>query len=185
MEIVLYILLGLIGIGLVYYIIRFIGDRLRKKEDDFKTPKINKQKTYEKNFNEGRKIFLTQKYMFRKELKVLKILYEILPKNYIPFPKVGIENLLEPTSSRFVLDEVRGKFVDFVIFEETTMKPILALDTFDNSFEDESLSEKEPALINVFEEIKLPFITLVVRNNDVDKEKLKQIIYGALKIENN
>lgn len=127
-------------------------------------------------------IIVKEKYMYRQEVKMLRILNEILSANYITLPKVSLGALLLPYGSKVVYNRLSNMVVDFVVFEEATMKPLLIVDIFDNSFNDESLLEQEPILTEILESIKLPCCSYQLKG-EVNKEELKNLIYKELNLD--
>ena len=141
--------------------------------------KGKKQKAMEKSTKIGGEFIhleLKQKYMSRKQLKFYYLLHRILPKQYIAFTNVGVDNLCAPLGNRIEYNKILSKYVDFVIFEEATMKPLLVVDVFDMSYGDESLSEFEPDVIKALEAIKLPLVQFMIKNEYNEKEILNKIM---------
>lgn len=123
-----------------------------------------------------------EKYMFRQEVKMLRILNEVLPAKYLTLPKVGLANLLEPRGTKNLYNKLSTTFVDFVVFEETTMTPVLVVDIFDNSFGDEALLEQEPILNDIFKKINLPCLAYQLKG-EINKEEVKKLVFKQLQID--
>lgn len=176
MEYLFYIIIAILGLIALYFLIKYLV-----KKNAFKiNPKIASKK--EKKIEKNDTIKLVDKYMYRREVKVLVALNQILPRAYITLPKVSVGKITEPEGMKVVYNNYKDFFVDFVVFEESTMKPLLVVDVYDNSFEDELLKEKYPQLIELFKSLELPVLEFAVRS-DVDVSVLKEQVYTALKIE--
>lgn len=141
----------------------------RKKKEDFveKATKINGEFIH---------LELKPKYMVRKQVKFYYLLHKILPKEYIAFPNVGVDNLCAPLGNRVEYNKIMSKYVDFVIFEEATMKPLLVIDVYDMSYGDESISEFEPDVIKALEAIKLPLIQFMIKDEYNEQDIKKKIM---------
>lgn len=144
----------------------------RKKKEDFveKATKINGEFIH---------LELKPKYMVRKQVKFYYLLHKILPKEYIAFPNVGVDNLCAPVGNRVEYNKIMSKYVDFVIFEEATMKPLLVIDVYDMSYGDESISEFEPDVIKALEAIKLPLVQFMIKD-EYNEAEIKQKIMEKL-----
>lgn len=127
-------------------------------------------------------IGIKEKYMFRQEVKMLRILNQILPSKYLTLPKVSLSCLLEPRGSKLVYNKLATTCVDFVVFEEATMAPVLIVDIYDNSFSDEALLEQEPFLNDILEKIKLPCLAYQLKG-EINKDEVKKLIEKSLKLE--
>lgn len=176
MDTLVYIIFGIVGLLGLYFLIKFL---IKKNVFKF-VPKIKSKK--EKNVVKNDTIKLVDKYMYRREVKVLVALNQVLPRSYISLPKVSVGKITEPEGLKVVYNTYKDYFVDFVVFEESTMKPLLVVDVYDNSFDDELLKEKYPQLIELFKSMGLPVLEVAVRN-EVDLPVLKEKLFAILKIE--
>lgn len=122
---------------------------------------------------------LKNKYMVRKQLKFYYLLRKILPKEYIAFPQVGVDNLCSPVGNRIEYNKILSKYVDFVIFEESSMKPLLVIDVYDSTYGDESIQEFEPDVVKALEAIKLPLVQFLIKD-DFNENEVKSKIMNIL-----
>lgn len=181
MEVVLAIIIIIISLYVLYKIFVYLKKKgFFKKENKVKQKKEKKQKNKDISKIMG-SVTLVDKYMYRREVKTLIALNRVLPTNFIALPKVGVANFLEPMGSRNLYNEVKDYFVDFVIFEEETMKPRLVIDVYDNSFEDELLKHRHPLLMEVLSDLKINVLEIAVRG-EVDLEILKDLLIKNLGI---
>lgn len=176
MEVFLYLIGGTFALMILYYIFKFINKKgLLKFDSKIKTKKEEKHK----ELVGGDTIRVVEKYMFRREVKVLIALNQILPRQFISLPKVAVANLIEPVGSKQLYNSIKEFFVDFVVFEEATMKPLLVVDVYDNSFDDELLKNHNPELIEIFKKLKIKVIDFAVKG-DINMQELKEKLYLAL-----
>lgn len=141
--------------------------------------KLNKQKKKEETKLQNVAMLPKEKYMYRKEVEFYYFLQSILRADKLVFPKVGLENIFIPDGNKVAYNNISSKYVDFVIFEESTMTPILIVDVYDNSFNDEILDEQDPLTKKILEKIKIPMISILIKGN-YDKEKIKEEIYKII-----
>lgn len=122
-----------------------------------------------------------EKFMFLKELNVYEYISSILPKEYIVFPKVELSLLVKPTNTKHAFNEVKGKTVDLVIFEKSTMSPVLVLDCYDSTYSNGMLEEFEPLILKVLQKAKLDILTIHIKNQ-LNKDEIKTLIFEKLGI---
>lgn len=122
---------------------------------------------------------LKPKYMVKKQLKFYYLLHKILPKEYIAFPNVGVDNLCTPLGNRVGYNKILSKYVDFAIFEEATMKPVAVIDVFDMSYGDEAIEEFEPEVVEALKAINLPLVQFLIKD-EFDEQEIKKKIMGAI-----
>ena len=122
------------------------------------------------------------KYMYRQEVKMLRILNQVLPSSYLTLPKVSLSSLLEPRGSKLLYNKLSTICVYFVVFEEATMSPVLIVDIFDNSFADEALLEQEPLLTEILKNINLPCLSYQLKG-EINKEEVKKLLNKELNLD--
>lgn len=177
-----YVLFGIILILLIWLAFSF-KKGAKKKTEPGKPVEIKTDQKKKTNEYHPETVGIVEKYMYRKEMKMLRFLNECLPSKYITLPKVNLGNLLEPRgASKTTYNYIKDYFVDFVVFEETSMKPLLIVDLYDNSFEDELLKDRAPELVKLLEKIGLKVLSFAYRNN-LETDKIKEELYKNLNIQ--
>lgn len=178
----------LIGI-IIFSAYKFV--QYKKKKGKNKVQKIKKEKPIKEKAkrNKHGKLELkgsycdtVDKFLYRKEVKMLIAISKVLPKEYVVFPKIGIDTVLEPIGSHALFDSVKGKYLDFVVFHQETMKPKLAIDIFDGSIGDEQLDQQSPQVHEALKSAELPVVIIRVKT-DYDFEELRKQIWTGLGIE--
>ena len=168
----IYVIAVLLFLILVVLFYKFV---LKKKEtDDYYKIKENDKNT----------LAIKEKFMFQIELKVLALMNEACSPNFIALPKVSLGNLLEPKGSKVTYNAIAEKTVDFVIFEKSTMKAVLIVDIFDNTFSDEALAEQDPSLNKLLSDLNLPVLSILVKGS-INAEEFKQTIKNKLEPQKN
>lgn len=120
-------------------------------------------------------LVVKDKFMFQIELKILSAINEGAAPDFIAFPKVNLGSILAPNGSKVAYNSLADKVVDFVIFEKQTMRPVLIVDAFDNSFADESLAEQDPQLSQLLNDLKLTVFQVYIKGNFDAKSFASQI----------
>lgn len=181
MDLILPILIGIVAIYVLFKLLAFLKKKGLLKFDKKDKTKKPKQKKERKAVDVTGAVSLVDKYMYRREVKALIALNRVLPKEFIALPKVGVANLVEPKGSRNLYNSIKDFFVDFVIFEEATMKPKLIVDVYDNSFEDELLKQKHPQLVEIMKNLNINILEIAVRG-EIDLNLLQELINKHLEI---
>lgn len=183
--IILAILLFIVVLTFILKVSKKIKPKKRIKKE--KQPKIKKVKpVINQNAvdTQGSYVNLVDKFLFRKEVKLLVLISKILPKGYVIFPKISLGSILEPVGRKNLFISVQNKILDFIIFEEVSMKPVLAIDVYDGSIGDEQINEADEIAVKALESANLPLVSFKVKT-DYTEEEIKTPIYAALGINEN
>ncbi len=184
--------MAIVIIILVCLILMFLGWLFKFIKNKKKTsiPKIKKVKEkkvkQKKQETTIKNVHLTVQdtFMVRKELLFWKYLNSILPRRFVAVPKVALNTLVVPDGDKTIFNLVADKSLDFVIFSEQNMHPVLVIDIFDKSFNDENLEEQDPFLVEILSKLNLKVLHILVAN-DFDREEAKKAIFKALNITEN
>ena len=166
-----------------YKISKQKGKDKPKKIEKIKVKKEKKikQKPEDMIDLKGSYVDIADKFLFRKEFKLLIIVNRILPKGYVAFPKVGVDLILVPLGNKTLYDSIQNQYIDLVVFEEDTMKPKVAIDLYDGTIGDEQLDVENPTVVKALKVAELPLISFRVKT-DYTTEEIKDPIYEALGI---
>jgi len=140
----------------VIFGIKFIADLLEKRPvDTSKLPFIKKLDT----------ITNSEKYFFR-FLESLPIVKE----NYYVFPQLSVSKLVTlPDNLKrnwVLLNKIDRKSVDFVLFDKSTLNPVVAIELDGSSHDSFGRQERDNFVDQVFSTAGVPLIH--VRRNDVE-----------------
>ena len=166
-------------LGFLYkYYKKFKDNQLPKlKEKKVKKTKKKSKIVTVKNVN----LTLVENFMVRKEVLFWKYLNSILPRNFLAIPRVALNSLVLPDGDKTIYNLVVDKTLDFVIFEEKDMHPVLVIDIYDKSYNDEKLDEQDPYLIDILKKLEIKVLQILVSNN-FNKDEAKQQIFKELNI---
>ena len=155
----------------------------KQKKVKEKKPRTKKKKSEVQELNkQGSYCDTVDKFLYRKEIKVFILINKILPKGYICFPKIGLDTILTPIGSHDLFDSVKGKYVDFVVFKQETMKPVAVVDIFDGSIDDEQIDVDCPEVTLALKSAELPTVSFRVKP-DYSIDEIKTPLFEALKID--
>ena len=169
--VLLYILLAIAILGLFGYILK----RKIFKASLNRKPRKNDSIKYIKEGN----VEINIEYLKKEEIKFLEFINKIITKEYIVYPKVGVENIIKPVGNRILYNSILGTYVDYCMFEKSTMKPILVLDIYDNSFGDEPLTLMSENVTDILKKVNLPILSIQVKDK-YNEEEIKQKIRYTL-----
>lgn len=131
-------------------------------------------------FSDG-DLTIADQYMDVREVIFYEYLQRALPHNCVAFPKVGVDSILKPKGSKNSYNSILSKYVDYIVFNKQTMKPVLYVDLYDDSLNEQILKEEDKNVENALKAVKLPKISVkVTEDNKYDIESLKYEIANAL-----
>lgn len=182
--IVVFVLAGLIAVFL-------LGKFFYKKFSSSSTPKVKvakekkkkpvKEKSKKEQPRKNTHLVVVEKYMFRREVLFWKFLNSILPRTVIVCPKVAVTSIVMPDGDKKFYNELMDKTVDYVVFDEQTMSPMLIIDIYDSTYDDAPLEERDPKVYESLESVRLKILSLKIQTY-FDKEEIKTKIFKALNI---
>lgn len=117
---------------------------------------------------------LHKQYMDYREVIFYEYLQRALPDGCVAFPRVGVDNIVEPKGSKNFYNAIMSKYVDYVVFMKKTMKPILYIDLYEDSLSEQILKEEDKNVEGALKAVKLPKLSIKVNaDNFYDVETLK------------
>lgn len=190
METLLIIIIVAAVICVIGFLYWFFKKKLKISIKSTKTQKPKKQKKQKQKQPEKKSLYeikkfnlvLTEKFMYRKELLFWKYINSILPHTFIAVPKVAMAAFVTTDGDKNLYNEVINKTLDIVIFDEQTMRPLLVVDVYDKSYDDDRMDEQEPKLFEIIKKLGLQVVHVFMKV-DFDKEEAKRQIYQKLNIQ--
>lgn len=163
--IVLAILFGAVAIGIVIYIY------LRKRFGTVKNLNENITKVDVK---------LNKDYCTEAEMKFLENLHRAMPKDFIAFPRVGVDQLVSPNKDKNAYNAIMSKYLDVVVFTRKDMTPVLVIDLVQkSSVQSMQLDELDSNVLKVLKAVKLNVVKIFVEPT-YDLDKLKEQVLNNL-----
>ncbi len=103
---------------------------------------------------------LVNAYFSPAEMHFLECIYKSLPKEFIAFPYVSLEKIMQPTDTKVDFNIATSKIIDVCIFLQSTMEPVLAIDLYSPSPLNNSLKKIDQDVITLLKKVGLPFIQI-------------------------
>lgn len=163
--VVVAILLGGLAIGICVYVY------MRKKLGAVKNLNENITKVDVK---------LNKDYCTESEMKFLEALHRAMPKDFIAFPRVGVDQLVSPNKDKTAYNAIMSKYLDVVVFNRKDMTPVLIIDLIkNNNVQSMQMDELDSNVLKVLKAVKLNVVKINVEPA-YDLDKLKETILNAL-----
>lgn len=137
---------------------------------------------------------LKKRYMKENEVSFLKNLYKILPSDFIAFPRVGVDNLVQPKNDKVLYNSILSQYVDVCVFLKSTMEPILAIDLYEASPVEQQMKQLHPNVIKALKTVNIPILSyqlseeynlIELRARVIDAMPSKMVAMLKEKIKNN
>lgn len=97
-------------------------------------------------------------YMKPDEVSFLKSLNNVLPAEFVAYPKVGVDNLVQPKNDKVLYNTILSQYVDVCVFLRSTMEPVLAIDLYEASPIEQQMKKLHPNVITALQTVKIPLI---------------------------
>lgn len=143
---------------------------------------LRKRFSAPKNLNENISkvdVSLNSNFCSNQEMKFLEYLHRAMPKDFIAFPRVGVDQLVSPKKDRNAYNAIMSKYVDVVVFTRKDMTPVLVIDLVQKGSAQQQYEELDPNVIKVLKAVKLNLLK-VEMEEAYDIEALKESVLKAL-----
>lgn len=143
---------------------------------------LRKKLSMPKNLNENIAkvdVSLNSNFCSDKEMKFLEYLHRAMPKEFIAFPRVGVDQLVSPKKDRNAYNAIMSKYVDVVVFTRKDMTPVLVIDLVQKGSAQQQYEELDPNVIKVLKAVKLNLLKVELEDA-YDIEALKTNVLKAL-----
>jgi|LGOV01.1.fsa_nt_gb hypothetical protein len=159
----------ILGIAIFFLIVAFgiiLGGFLKRQ--------MNGEGVTQKNgkFEGSVKVRLNSQYLHHDAFKFFNILNRSIPAEYVAFPKVGVDNIVDPAGNLIAYKAIGGQYVDFCIFKRTTMKPVAVVDLIDPRIGTTPIKKQDGAVTKSLEAINMPVLEFNVQNNDYNQKEI-------------
>ncbi|MFW6026335.1 MAG: DUF2726 domain-containing protein [Candidatus Woesearchaeota archaeon] len=131
----------------------------------------------EKAKNTGN-ISVTMKYpyMAPSSFKFYTQLRKSIPDEYIIFPKVGLDNIMDPLGTPIVYNDIKNTYVDFCVFKAESLKPVAVIDVVDPEVSTIPVTKQSEIVTKALSKLDLPSIVFYINNEYTNKEILKEFL---------
>jgi len=122
---------------------------------------------------------LNKTYATPEEMKVLECIHKALPKDFIAFPRVGVNQIVSPTKNLVAYNAILSKYVDICVFLRKTMEPVLVIDlVWDNAVK-QQFKVMDENVVAVIKAVKLKTVPIKIEPA-YDVSELRKKLLGAL-----
>jgi hypothetical protein len=122
---------------------------------------------------------LNKEYVSEPEMKLLECVHRALPKDFIAFPRVGVDKIVSPTKNLVAYNSIMSKYVDICVFLRKTMEPVLAIDIMWDNTAKQQFAEMDTNVIDVLKAVKLKVVKIKIEPA-YDLSALKKTLLLAL-----
>lgn len=122
---------------------------------------------------------LKKEYASEHEMKLLEYVHRALTKDFIAFPRVGVDKIVNPTKNLVAYNSIMSKYVDICVFLRKTMEPVLVIDIMWDNEAKQQFAEMDANVIDVLNAVKLKVVKIKIEPA-YDISALKKTLLTAL-----
>mgnify|MGYP004639420047 CR=1 FL=1 len=168
MDVALPILI--LAVGFTIAIVVYIALKKRGLPDKNIALKVGKGKP---------EVELNKCYITAEEMKILEYVHKALPKDFIAFPRVGVNQIVSPTKNLVAYNSILSKYLDICVFYRKTMEPLLVIDLqWDNEIK-QQFKVMDNNVVAVLNAVKLKVVPIKVEPA-YDIAELRKKLLSAL-----
>ena len=124
-------------------------------------------------------VVIKPSYCTEDEMRFLEALHKALPRDCIGFPKVGLDNIIDPKGNVNDYNKILAKYADICIFLRDGMKPILIIDLYSKGDLAQKISKMDENILKMLKLIKIPVLQIEVQDTYI-VEDLKLKLLNAM-----
>lgn len=122
---------------------------------------------------------INKEYASAEEMKLLEYIHKSLTKDFIAFPRVGVDKIVNPTKNLVAYNSIMSKYVDICIFLRKTMEPVLVIDIMWDNQAKQQFTEMDNNVVDVLNAVKLKVVKIKIEPA-YDIPTLKKTLLNAL-----
>ena len=159
--------IAILVVGFLIAVFTYIG---LKKRNYGKNNKKNKSKL---------EVELKKEYVSAEEMKLVEYIHKALPKDFIAFPRVGVDQIVSPSKNMVAFNSILSKYVDIVIFLRKTMEPVMIVDIVWDNEAKQQFHEMDHNVVDVLSAVKLKTVKIKIEPA-YDVNELRTMLLNAL-----
>ncbi len=98
-------------------------------------------------------------FMKTTEMTFLNNLSKILPSEFVAFPHVGVDNIVQPKGNKVLYNTILSQYLDVCVFLRKTMEPVLAIDLYEPSPVEQQMKQLHPNVVKALSTVKIPLLS--------------------------
>lgn len=114
-------------------------------------------------FNGRIHVTIKEPFLPAKAFAFYNALQRALPLAVIAFPNVGVDTIVAPAGDLVAYKAIQAKYVDFVIFDKMTMKPLAVVDLIDPHLASGSIIQQDEAITKTLATVNIPVLEFRVQ----------------------
>lgn len=160
--------LAIIGLGLIIALFTYFGI----KKHNFGENKKNKKKG-------SLEVEINKEFVSGEEMKLLEYVHKALPKDFIAFPRVGVDQVVKPKKNLVAYNSIMTKYVDICVFLRKTMEPLLVIDILWDNEAKQQFRDMDMNVLDVLNTVKLKVVKIKVEPA-YDVPNLRKTLLSAM-----
>ena len=105
---------------------------------------------------------LKKEFVSSEEMKLLEYIHKALPKDFIAFPRVGVDQIVSPKKNLVAYNSILSKYVDICVFLRKTMEPVLVIDILWDNEAKQQFHNMDINVVDVLNAVKLKVVKVKV-----------------------
>lgn len=122
---------------------------------------------------------LNKEFVTNEEMKLLEYIHKALPKDFIAFPRVGVDQIVSPTKNLVAYNSIMAKYVDICVFLRKTMEPVLVIDILWDNEAKQQFHDMDINVSDVLKAVKLKIVKIKIEPA-YDIPNLRKTLLSAL-----
>ena len=122
---------------------------------------------------------LKKSFMKPNEVKFLNDLCKILPSEFVAFPHVGVDNIVQPKGDKVLYNTILSQYLDVCVFLKKTMEPVLAIDLYEPSPIEQQMKQLHPNVVKALTTVKIPLLAYQL-SEEYDLGELRTKVIDAM-----
>lgn len=177
-SLIIIIALSLIVLFLFYTIIKAKASKQKDAKPAAKPEEKKEEKKPQTSAPSGN-LVINKKFMHQTEVDFMNALIKSLPNFCVVMAKVSLKSIIKPSVGNFNSDDVYNQIIDFCIFNQRTMTPILIVDLYNVDFEKKNIDTQNKQVTEILRKAGLTTVFFQTKN-EYDKEEIKREILQAI-----
>lgn len=146
-----FVALGIVLGGLIIAVITYFAI----KKHNFGGNKKTKKKG-------SLEVELKKEFASNEEMKLLEYIHKALPKDFIAFPRVGVDQIVSPKKNLVAYNSILTKYIDICVFLRKTMEPLLVIDILWDNEAKQQFRDMDMNVQDVLNAIKLKVVKIKI-----------------------
>jgi hypothetical protein len=142
------------------------------------------------NYSGNVSVSLKDQYMRVEMFKFYMAFSDALPAEFVIFPKIRVDRVLEPAGNFDAYKKIASKYIDFIIFKVDGLKPVCAIDLINPLVSTIDVVKQDEVVTKALEKVNVSVLTYTIEK-EYDRKKMlsdfleTQDIYTIMEMKKN